>query len=151
MGSSSPELPVLTLDIPLDAAALERAQDKLAAFLAGQGVDAPACYRIRLVVEELIANLMMHARFATDPRPSARLAAEVVPGEVRVVLEDAAAPFDPRATPDPAAPPSLEGEALGGLGLPLVRKMAEIRGYDSLPEGWNRTTLGFARGPRDPT
>jgi serine/threonine-protein kinase RsbW len=132
-------------DIPLNATELEAAQDALVEALEVAGVPGPVRYRVRLVVEELVANLIMHGRFAGTP-PPVRLAVRVVPDGVLLHLDDAAQPFDPRTTPDPVGPPSLEEDPLGGLGLPLVRKMADIRDYHSLPDGWNRTEVMFGRG-----
>lgn len=133
---------MLTLEVPLEATALDAAQERMAAWLEGQGVPGPARYRLRLVVDELLANLMMHGRFRGPP-PPARLRLSVEPGAAILVLEDAAEPFDPRSAPEPAGPPSLGDNKLGGLGLSLVRRMAEIRAYERLPEGWNRTELAI--------
>lgn len=130
----------LALEVPLEPAALEQAQEELAAFLEQAGMPAPVRYRVRLVVEELVANLMMHGRFAGPP-PPVRVEARCAPDEVRLAIEDAAEPFDPRLTPDPDAAPRLEDETLGGLGLPLVRRMSRILGYHRLPVRWNRTEL----------
>jgi anti-sigma regulatory factor (Ser/Thr protein kinase) len=134
--------PDLAAEIPLDAAALAAAQDRLAESLDLAGLPAPVRYRVRLVVEELVANLLMHGRFAGPPAP-VRLALRLRADALLLDLDDAAAPFDPRTTPDPGLP-DLADDRLGGLGLPLVRKMAEIRAYRRLPEGWNRTELAFA-------
>lgn len=143
MPGSPAEPARLGLAVPLTQAGLDRAQDELAAWLEAAQMPAPACYRIRLIVEELVANLMMHGRFAGPPAPL-RLSAEAEAASVLLTLEDAAEPFDPRAAPAPQRP-TLAGERLGGLGLPLVRRMAEIRDYRRLPDGWNRLELAVAR------
>jgi serine/threonine-protein kinase RsbW len=134
---------MLSLGIPLERAGLEDAQERIESFLIGRGAPERVRYKVRLVLDELLANLMTHARF-TGPPPPVRL--EVTAGEagVRLLLDDAAAPFDPRLAPDPPGPPSLKDDRLGGLGLPLVRRMAEIRDYRRLPEGWNRTELAIS-------
>lgn len=137
--------PDFARDIALNATELEQAQEALAEALEAAGVAGPVRYRVRLVVEELVANLIMHGRFPGLP-PRVRLAVRRRPDAVLLEIDDAAEPFDPRATPEPP-PPSLEDEALGGMGLALVRKMAEIRDYRRLPGGWNRTELAFGTGP----
>lgn len=123
----------------LDLAAVAAAQDRIAAWLAAEGVSAPVAYRVRLVLEELLANLVLHGRFDGDPAP-AEVSIALEEGGVAILLADAAAPFDPRAAPEPPAP-SLEGEAVGGLGLALVRRMAELRGYGRAEDGRNMTRL----------
>ncbi|MBY0339063.1 MAG: ATP-binding protein [Acetobacteraceae bacterium] len=126
--------------IPLQAAELSAAQEALARFLEGHGVAPIVTQRVALVVEELVANLIHHARFEGPP-PPARLTAAFGTAEIRLRLEDAAAPFDPRERPDPALPPDPVRDFQGGLGLPLVRRMAELRSYGPAPDGWNRLEL----------
>ncbi len=134
--------PDFASEVPLNATALEAVQDRLAGILESAGVPHPVRYRVRLVIEELVVNLIMHGRFARDHVP-ARVALSVTPEAVLLQIDDAAEPFDPRQGGDDTAPPSLEEDTLGGLGLPLVRKMAQIRDYRRLPSGWNRTELAF--------
>lgn len=131
--------PEFTREVALDAEALATAQDELAAFLESHGVPALARQRVRLVIEELGANLMMHAGFPRGPGPLL-IRAEPTAAAVLLAIEDAAEPFDPRATPEPP-PPDLEHDYTGGMGLALVRRVAEIRGYHRLPDGRNRTEL----------
>jgi anti-sigma regulatory factor (Ser/Thr protein kinase) len=134
---------VLALGLPLEPAGLEAAQDRIEGYLTEQGASGPARYKARLVIDELMANLTMHARFATAER-AARAELEVEGGGVRLRVDDTAEPYDPRAAPEPAGPPSLDDDRIGGLGLALVRKMVEIRDYRRLPEGWNRTEIFIA-------
>lgn len=134
--------PRLIRDVPLDTAAVEAAQDEIAEFLEQAGVASAARYRLRLIIEELLANLIMHGRFDGDP-PPARLEVAVAGGFVLLTIDDAAAPYDPRLAPEPVGPPRIEDDTVGGLGLSLVRKMADIRAYHRLPHGWNRIEMAL--------
>ncbi len=129
---------MLSLEVPPGLAAIEPAQDAIAAHLAEAGVAEPVALRVRLVVEELLANLAMHARFPGPPMP-ARIEVRVEEGGVTLLLEDAAEPFDPRDAPEPGGPPSLEDDRLGGLGLALVRRMTGRLDYRRSPAGRNCT------------
>ncbi|WP_372619380.1 ATP-binding protein [Falsiroseomonas sp.] len=140
-----PEAPTLSLAIPLAREGLAPALDRIEAFLVARGAAEGVRYKVRLVLDELLANLMAHGRFAGPP-PPIRVEVAARQATVLLLLEDAAEPFDPRLAPDPPGPPSLADDRLGGLGLPLVRRMAEIRGYRRLPEGWNRTELAISAG-----
>ncbi len=135
---------MLALSVPSDAEGLDAAQERIESWLLTAGCDARLRYRVRLVVDELVANLGMHARFE-GAAPPARVELRLAGQGVALAFEDAAAPFDPR---DAAAPPrpSLDGEAVGGLGLALVRTMAEITDYHRLPDGWNRTEMQIRSG-----
>jgi serine/threonine-protein kinase RsbW len=134
---------MLRVEVPLDLAAIAATQDQVQAWLDGEGVSPSVSYRVRLVAEELLANLVMHGRFAGDRQP-AWLALRLEGGAVELTLDDAAEPFDPRSTLDPQLPPALEGGAVGGLGLGLVRRMAEIVDYSPMATGWNRTRIRVA-------
>jgi anti-sigma regulatory factor (Ser/Thr protein kinase) len=131
---------VLQVEVPLDLAALEQAQERIAAWLDEQGVPVPVAYRTRLVIEELMANLIMHGRFA-GARSPVRLEIRFADGGVDLAIEDAASPYDPRGSIDPAAPASVADDKVGGLGLPLVRRSARILDYRPTASGWNRTEM----------
>lgn len=139
-----PEASELRLDVPLALPDIGAALDRVAVWLEGEGVAPAVAYRVRLVLDELLANLVMHGRFALEP-PPARLRLRVETPNVTVEIEDAAEPFDPRLAPPPP-PPSLETETVGGMGLALVRKMADIRAYERLACGRNRTVLRVLPG-----
>lgn len=134
----------LALSLPLEPAGLAAAQDRIEAWLAEQGASPRLRYRVRLVLDELAANLARHGRFAGPPQP-ARVALRRQARALLLELEDAAEPFDPRMAVAPP-PPSLEGEERGGRGLALLARMAEIVDYQRLPEGWNRLSLRLADG-----
>ncbi|NKC30844.1 ATP-binding protein [Falsiroseomonas selenitidurans] len=128
----------LTLDIPIGLSALAEAQDRAEAWAEAAGVPAQATLRLRLVVEELVANLVEHAAWPGPP-VAARLHLSWQDGTLRGVLEDSAVPFDPLALRE--APSEAPGpERIGGLGLALVRRMtaALVYGPAATP-GWNRT------------
>lgn len=87
-------------------------------------------YTMRLVVEEVVLNLINHAK-AGQRSNEIRLFAEASADYVRLAIEDDSPPFDPRnATPAPH-PDSLEHAAPGGIGLHLVRTMVDELSYDS--------------------
>ncbi|WP_170984731.1 ATP-binding protein [Roseomonas sp. AR75] len=126
------------IELPLDPEGLGAAQAKVAEYLAQQGASDRLRYKVRLVLDEMAANLKLHGVFAAGPQP-ARAALRIEDSSVHLRLEDTAAPFDPRSTAATVLPPSLDDDKVGGLGLPLVRRMAEIRAYSRLETGWNRT------------
>jgi len=132
---------MLEVEIAIDLAALEPAQARIEAYLAASGAPSAQQLRVRLVVEELIANLVMHGRFATVPPPPARVSVRREDALVTLYIEDAAAPFDPRGTRPVMPPQSIESMIIGGAGLTLLRRVAEIHGYMRNAAGWNRAEL----------
>jgi anti-sigma regulatory factor (Ser/Thr protein kinase) len=97
------------------------------AFLAEQHVPWAAAFKVRLVLEELILNLIDHATGSATDRIDVCIGIE--PGRVVLVLEDDGNPFDPRSAPafDKAKP--LEERSPRGMGIHLVRSMAEEMDY----------------------
>jgi anti-sigma regulatory factor (Ser/Thr protein kinase) len=140
----------LRLELATTLEAVAEGQSRLAAFLRRAGMPEPVVARAETVLEEVAMNVIRHG-FA-DP---AALAAAAVTVEVRtggpeadgagrctLVFEDPGRPFDPTATP--LLPPArrLEEATIGGLGIPLVRRMAQALTYRRLePEGRNRLTV----------
>ncbi|MFE3282254.1 ATP-binding protein, partial [Streptomyces sp. NPDC059233] len=108
------------LEVPATVGAL----GEIASFvlrLAGRaGLDKGAAYRIRLAVDELATNIVMHGYWGGDGRITVR--GRAGPGEVRIVIEDGAPAFDPvegRRPPPPRGPPPAP--RLGGRGHPQAR------------------------------
>ena len=132
---------MLVLDIAIDLAALEPAQARIEAHLVACGAPPTQQLRVRLVVEELIANLVMHGRFPAAPSPPARVSVKREDACVTLVVEDAAAPFDPRDARPVMPPQPIESMSIGGAGLTLVRRTADIRTYGHTAAGWNRTEM----------
>jgi anti-sigma regulatory factor (Ser/Thr protein kinase) len=97
-------------------------------FCAEQGLPGPVSFKVCLVLEELVLNLIDHAIGSATDRIGIRI--DVEPGRVVLVLEDDAAPFDPRSAPafDKAKP--LEARGPRGMGIHLVRSMTEDIAYE---------------------
>ncbi len=100
--------------------------------------------RVRVVVEELILNLIDHATGTLTDRLDLRI--DLEPRRVLIVLEDDAEPFDPRSAPPFDKSQPLEQRKSRGMGLQLVRSMAESLEYER--EGSrNRLRVAIAREP----
>src|SRR5262245_54714203 len=92
----------------------------------------PTSFKVRLVLEELVLNLIDHAVGSVTNRIN--LSIDLEPGRVVLVLEDDGAPFDPRSAPafDKAKP--LEERGPRGMGIHLVRSMTESITYERIAE-----------------
>jgi anti-sigma regulatory factor (Ser/Thr protein kinase) len=99
-----------------------------------------ATFKLSLALEEAVANVINHA-FAEMPPPH-RVAVEltIAADRVSAVVIDNGRPFDPTASPDPAANIPLEDRDPGGLGIHLIRKMMDRVGYRRIA-GENRLHL----------
>ncbi|MCX4694446.1 anti-sigma regulatory factor [Streptomyces sp. NBC_01408] len=108
--------------------------------LAGRaGLDKGAAYRIRLAVDELATNIVMHGYRGGDGRITVR--GRSGPGGVQIVIEDSAPPFDPVAgclPPVPGVAP--EDRRIGGLGIHLALTSVDEFSY-AHRDGSNISTL----------
>jgi serine/threonine-protein kinase RsbW len=97
-------------------------------FCAENSLPNSTSFKVRLVLEELVLNLIDHAIGSVTDRIHVDINLE--PGCVVLVLEDDGAPFDPRWAPafDKAKP--LEERGPRGMGIQLVRSKAEHIDYE---------------------
>lgn len=113
---------------------------------AGQaGLDQKASYRLRLAVDELATNMVVHGYDESNMKGDLTVQASVDDRALRVTLEDTAPPFDPRSRLDPDhINKPLEERPIGGLGIFLVMRSVDEFHYEYLG-GRNRYVLTMKR------
>lgn len=121
------------------AVAVAAACVALGDYLRAAGASPRVAGRAEVLLEELALNALRHGG-----APEVRLEAFRAEEGWTLCLEDAGAAFDPLAGELPAPAPSLEEARIGGLGLPLVRRLSKRQRYDRAPEGVNRLELVLA-------
>jgi anti-sigma regulatory factor (Ser/Thr protein kinase) len=130
-----------SLQLQADLAEMPR----LAAWVAEQavelGLEGRQLYAIELCLEEVVANLVLHAQPSGAAPIAVTVRLETAP--LRLVVEDDAIPFDPTAAKAPPRGHTLEEVGAGGLGLALVQSFSAWREY-AREAGRNRLVLGFA-------
>jgi serine/threonine-protein kinase RsbW len=135
---------VAEIDLTLQdcLASLVAVQERLAAWLPNQGVALAESNRIRIVFEEVATNIMKYAH-ADGGQGLHRIEAalRIQDGAALLVVEDDGAAFDPRSVkPKPLEGP-LEDQALGGLGLLMVGRIALGLDYRRTAQGRNRVEI----------
>lgn len=103
------------------------------------GVSADAAFRVKLTLEELIANIATHGR-ADDHEPTIDIEIEVQPGKIVMVTTDDGRQFDPQRHPRRQQADRLEDMSIGGLGLEFVKRCASRIQY-CLAGHWNRIRI----------
>ncbi len=92
------------------------------------GLDRKASYRLRLAVDEIATNIVVHGYDEAGRQGPIDIWVELDDAELRVCMEDAALPFDPHEARKPAGMDRpLEERQIGGLGVFLA-----LRGVDDL-------------------
>jgi len=102
--------------------------DEVQRFCAENDLSRALAFKVRLVLEELVVNLIDHAVGSVTDRIDVRL--ELEPGRVVLVLEDDGAPFDPRSAPPFDKTKPLEERGPRGMGIHLVCSMTEGIAYE---------------------
>ena len=139
---------MLELTLPATTGSL----DKIVAFVdelarAG-GLSAVRAGRLRLAVEELVTNTIMHGYGSTrGPWNEISLEGGVEPSEVWLRVSEDAPPFDPTRSHIPQDLDKPLGERTpGGLGLYLARRAVDRMAYD-YAQGRNHVTVYVSREP----
>jgi len=137
------------LVVPGEVSSLPAVADYVVSVAMEAGLDRRAVYRLRLAVDEIATNIILHGYqercLEGDPEDSIAIAASFDDEVLTVSIEDTAPPFDPRpllrqgVTREP-----LEQRALGGLGLLLVSRSVYALEYERIG-GRNRNVLQIRR------
>lgn len=109
-------------------------------YLEGEGLPPRLAFQLNLVLDELLTNTVNYgcAGRAGDCHVLVRMRRE--PGEIAVLLEDDATPFNPLDAPPPDLEKSLEDRPIGGLGVHLVRNTMDSLVYRH-EAGFNRLAM----------
>lgn len=116
---------ILHLTIRNDVDEFARVASQVTSYLEKSGVPEEAGFAVHLVIEELVRNVQRHGYGESRGGGLVELRVEASSDSVRVLVEDDGPAFDPTVTPDPDVDAPLDERQEGGLGIFLVRQMAE--------------------------
>ena len=108
-------------------------------FLEAAGIGGRPAYVANLVIEELATNVLKYGYDDTAVH-EVRLRVEVHPDALQLVLEDDGHSFNPLDVPEPDMHLPVEERPPGGVGIHLVRKMADRVEYERCDDR-NRVTV----------
>lgn len=124
---------------------VRQAQLWLRAILAARDVTRERIGEVELIAEELLTNIV---RAAMQPAGATRLTMDctLLQGEIVLTVRDDGSEFDPLARPPPDLDADIADRGIGGLGIPLVRHLAQTCSY-SRTDGWNVLEVRLGRTP----
>jgi sigma-B regulation protein RsbU (phosphoserine phosphatase) len=121
--------PVLRWQSPNELDRLAQLVCEMEGALAAAGYGADTVHDARLIAEELLTNTLRHG---CDPAVAHAIVVEVQSFDqgLALVFRDDGAPFDPLANALPDLDVGIEERPIGGLGVLLVRELAESVSYE---------------------
>ncbi|HET6348877.1 MAG TPA: ATP-binding protein [Candidatus Krumholzibacteria bacterium] len=135
---------MLRVSLTNDVREVTRVHAALADFLGEEGVPPSTIHHARLVVEELLVNVV---RYGYDDRLAHRINLDVrtEPRRVVITIEDDGHPFNPNDAPPPVLDRHAEERRVGGLGIFLVKKLSrELTYVRANNRNRVRATIDFA-------
>jgi anti-sigma regulatory factor (Ser/Thr protein kinase) len=131
--------PDLALEVRPDLDGVAAAGEAFARFAADHGVPGRTIADLRVVLDEILSNVVKYA-FGKRRKTPIGLEARVSEGLLTLTVADRGRAFDPlaRAEPDVAAP--LPERPVGGLGILLVKRLTDSQSW-TRAGGVNRLTL----------
>ncbi|MHB8620091.1 MAG: ATP-binding protein [Chloroflexota bacterium] len=134
----------LTLPGVLDS--LEPVGKYVMSAAAEAGLRKPAAYKLRLAVDEIVTNIIVHGYTEAGTSGDLNIRTEMDDKALRLVVEDTATPFDPRSVaPPPDLSKPLEERQIGGLGIFLVYESVDEFIYEHHGQH-NRNVFVVKRG-----
>jgi serine/threonine-protein kinase RsbW len=115
----------MRVELETSMSAVETGRRATLDYLAPLALDERVINRIEVILEELVGNLVRHG--AVDSISVDILAR---PQEIELVVEDNGPEFNPLELTTPARFTTLEEAALGGLGIPLIRRLSRSVRYE---------------------
>lgn len=106
------------------------------------GIPERTRFAMELCLEEVVSNVILHG-YAGESNHALVIRCEAArDGQITLMVEDDAPPFNPLLVPEPAAAGSLEEVKIGGQGIHLLKQFADAVEYELKPGG-NRLTMSF--------
>jgi serine/threonine-protein kinase RsbW len=118
---------------------IERLAAEVSRFADAQGIAPEAAGDLNLALEEVVANVIMHA-YPQGGAHDIRIEITAEKDRLTAQVEDDGIYFDPLRRADPDITLPIEKRSIGGLGLFFVRKVMDELSY-SREAGRNRLTM----------
>jgi serine/threonine-protein kinase RsbW len=126
--------------VPATLDSLGAIAEYVLAAAASAGLDKRASYHLRLAVDEIVTNIIVHGYADADLPGTLELRVEIDDRTLTVSIEDSGVAYDPRQTPVPDTSLPLEERPIGGLGVYLALKSVDEFLYERVGDR-NRSTF----------
>ena len=123
------------IDVGLDLAEVGRLHEELNDIWNSKSLPADMESDVGLALEEVLSNVLRHS--AADPAMQVQVTFKIDADGFEFEVSDTAPPFDPLSRPDPDVNLPLAEREPGGLGVFIVKQLADELSYERA-DGQNR-------------
>jgi anti-sigma regulatory factor (Ser/Thr protein kinase) len=124
--------------VPATLDSLRPIADYVMAAAAAAGLDRRASYRLRLAVDEIATNIIVHGYANAGRQGVLGLRADIDDRALTIAIDDTGVTYDPRQAPIPDINLPIEQRPVGGLGVYLAMRSVDEFFYEQLGDR-NRT------------
>ena len=134
--------------VPATLDSLGAVAEFVMAAAAAAGLDKRVSYRLRLAVDEIATNIIVHGYVEAGLQGALELCADIDERTLTLSIEDTGVAFDPRQAAVPETDLPLEQRSIGGLGVYLAMRSVDEFLYERVGDR-NRTIfkLHLSSGP----
>jgi serine/threonine-protein kinase RsbW len=134
--------------VPATLDSLGAVAEFVMAAAAAAGLDKRVSYRLRLAVDEIATNIIVHGYVEAGLQGALELCADIDDRTLTLSIEDTGVAFDPRQAAVPETDLPLEQRPIGGLGVYLAMRSVDEFLYERVGDR-NRTIfkLHLSSGP----
>ena len=116
------------LHVPQESDQLGDLVAALDGVLAREGVHPGVAHDVQLIAEEVVCNALDHGRLEGREH-DIRVGIAIADGRITLVFTDDCVAFDPLQQPDPDLDADIADRPIGGLGVHLIKQLAEEVSY----------------------
>lgn len=100
------------------------AEAVLGAFAQEHGIPEGIVSKLSVMLDEVLSNIISYA-YPSDSEEEIEISLEVIGGRVELAITDRGLPFNPLTSEPPDTGISIEEREIGGVGIHLVRTLAD--------------------------
>ena len=116
------------IEVDNDVSAIQKVAEEFDRFAEQSGLTPAIVQTLHIIFDELLNNIITYG-YQDDERHSIEVKVEILGRRLSVTITDDGVPFNPLSQKSPDTSLSIDERQLGGLGIHLVKSMADECGY----------------------
>jgi len=118
----------ITIEVDNDVSAIQKVDEEFDRFAEQSGLAPAIVQTLHIIFDELLNNIITHG-YQDDERHTIEVKIEHSGRRLSVTISDDGIPFNPLSQRKPDTSLSIEDREIGGLGIHLVKNLADECGY----------------------